>query len=431
MPALDRPLANSNFTLDASGVAGFFGGEEVIAAIVAIHFFKGQRWLGWYNLPGSYTIARRFGQLANSPFWDRLFPGPYEQPESSFGLDGKPGPKFVASLSGTVISETGYLGHLAMEGCKQREVVVIPGRTTLPVEVSLLDLRDIERVDMSLRQGDLRRALPALMPMITSFVTCTMCALYDDWFCFAMILLGILAGGVTTFVIGSAELSIQSVRPPLGVPPGDGMLIETRTVLVVKGEERHVNVITKGRFSMRLAGFPNHSRIGICSLLLVVQFLLQLLLIPQGSLFGQIMFILSLSVSWAYAYFLSTIPKAEIHKSWLFNCLGNPKIRKFQLGSRTTMTVFVCLLLRDGHDGSTWCPDTILRDFIPNDTRVWRAWRNKVARQLNADYHDSLSHLELDEHDLADLGEMDTKLLQTLLHDATSAFMGYLSHFGR
>ena len=36
------------------------------------------------------------------------------------------------------------------------------------------------------------------MPILTSLVTCALCGVYGDWYCFAMILLGI-AGGLVRF----------------------------------------------------------------------------------------------------------------------------------------------------------------------------------------------------------------------------------------
>ncbi|KIJ69759.1 hypothetical protein HYDPIDRAFT_104381 [Hydnomerulius pinastri MD-312] len=431
MPVLNKPIISDNFNLDASGVVGFFGGEEVIAAIGTVHLYKGKRWLGWYNLPGSYTIARRFGQLANSGFWHHLFPGSNGSPESSLGLDGKPGPKYVGALSGTVLEQTGYLGNLMTTGIKAAEVVKIPGRVTLPNEVALLDLRnaDIWCTNSPVLQEDVGHALLALIPIITSLATCIICGLCGDWYCFAMILLGIVASGVTSFVIGSAELSIQTVRPASGSPPGDGMLIDTNSLVVLKGEEGVVNAITKGKFVLKLEGSPSYNRVGLCSMLLVIQFLLQLLLIPQGSLFGQVMFITSLAVSWLYCYYLSTIPQEDIQLKWLLRYLGNPKIQRFRLGTRTTMSVFACLMLCDGLPRPLRVvdPEKTLRDFIPLESAVWQRWRKKVIRQLNAEKYGSLSELDLDDDDVEGFEEADTALLNALLGDAKSAFAGYLS----
>ncbi|KIK92547.1 hypothetical protein PAXRUDRAFT_51495, partial [Paxillus rubicundulus Ve08.2h10] len=292
MPSLDRPLASAKFTLDVSGIAGFFGSQEAIAAITTIHLFKGKRWLGWYNMPGSYSIARTIGQLANSGVWDRLFPKPdgVALTASSFGLDGKAGPKYLAPMSGTVMQTTGYLGYLTMMWSKEGESVKIEGRRTMPTRVAFLDLRDLDsqRYDTILPR-DVTHTLLALIPILTSFVTCITCAIVGDWFCFAMILLGIASCGITSFVVGSASLSIEGRRSAPGAPPGDGFLVDTNAIVVVRGDDSVISTITRGRFSLILVGSPHYNRIGLCSLLLITQFLLQLLLIPQGSLFGQIM----------------------------------------------------------------------------------------------------------------------------------------------
>lgn len=429
MPVLDRPLRNSNFNLDASGVAGFFGGEEAISAMATVHLFEGRRWLGWYNSPGSYTIAKRFGQLANARVWDGLFPGPNDTPAVSFGLDGKPGPKYVASLSGTEM-QTGHLGYLTVLRAKEEKGLKhIPGRETAPSNVAFLELKEV-KYDGEVRRSDVRNALLACIPILTSTAACIACAMVADWFSFSMILLGIVSSGIACLVIGSGKLTLDTVKKPApGAPPGDGMLIGDDTVVVVKGAEKDVNAITKGRFVLAIGGGPRYDRIGVCSLLLLVQFLLQLLLIPQGSLFGQIMFLGTLVVSWAYNSYLSSLEKERIQAKVLFKKLGKPKMRKFRLGTRTTMAVFACLLVCDGMESPHGAinPGKILRDFIPNDTQVWQRWRNKVTRQMKDSDSSSgtLTWLEVDQDDHSHLGESDINLLTTLLKDATSAFEGY------
>ena len=433
MPVLNRPLQNTKFTLDASGVAGFFGGEEAISAMATVHLFKGRKWLGWYNSPGSYTVAKQFGQLAASRFWDGLFPGPNETPAISFGLDGRSGPKYVASLSGTEM-QAGHLGYLTMQRAKEEKGLIrIEGRETAPSNVAFLELKDV-KYDERVPRRDVGNALVAFVPILTSVVACIMCGLVGDWFSFSMILLGIVSSGVACLVIGSGELSLDTVKTPApGAPPGDGMLIGDDIVIVVKGAEKDVNAITKGRFLLSIGGQPRYTRVGLCSLLLLLQFLLQLLLIPQGSLFGQIMFLGTLGVSWAYNSYLSSLEKEKIQAKVLFKKLGKPKMRKFRLGTRTTMTVFACLLICDGMESpySGINPGKILRDFIPNDTQVWQRWRNKVTRQMEEGKlsSQSLTNLEVDEEDRLYLGESDINLLTTLLKDAKSAFEGYYSHF--
>jgi hypothetical protein len=433
MPVLDDPLQDTKFTLDASGVAGFFGGEEAISAMATVHLFKGRKWLGWYNSPGSYTIAKQFGRLATLRFWDGLFPGPNETPAISFGLEGRTGPKYVASLSGTEM-QTGHLGYLTMQRAQeQKGLIRVEGRETAPSNVAFLELKDV-KYDEKVPPKNLGNALVAFIPILTSFAACIMCAVVGDWFSFSMILLGIVSSGVACLVIGSGELSLDTVKKPApGAPPGDGMLIGDDTVIVVKGAEKDVNAITKGKFRLTIGGEPTYHRVGLCSLLLLVQFLLQLLLIPQGSLFGQIMFLGTLGISWAYNSYLSSLEKEKIQGKVLFKKLGKPTMRQFRLGTRTTMAVFACLLICDGMESPYGGinPGKILRDFIPNDTEVWQRWRHKVTLQMKEGKFssESLTHLELDQDDRSHLRESDVNLLATLLKDAKSAFEGYHKHF--
>ena len=98
MAPISTPLAGAKFTLNSAGVAGFFGGEEAISAMATVHLYKGRRFLGWFNSPGSYTIAKRFGRMANSRFWDGLFPGTNDSPAISFELDGKQGTQVYRRL---------------------------------------------------------------------------------------------------------------------------------------------------------------------------------------------------------------------------------------------------------------------------------------------------------------------------------------------
>ncbi|KAF8838372.1 hypothetical protein BDN67DRAFT_991338 [Paxillus ammoniavirescens] len=423
MPVLPTPLSNTKFNLDSSGVAGFFGGEGAIAAMATVHLYHGRRWLGWYNSPGSYTIAKRFGQLANTRFWKGLFPGRSESPAIAFGLDVSSGPKYVASVSGTEMP-TGHLGYLTLERSNDEELLVVKvlGRQTAPSTVTLLKLQDI-KYDDTIPKQDIGYALLALIPIITSAATCTMCALYSDWYCASMILLGIISSGLISLVIGSGKLYLKTVdKPAPGAPPGDGMLLGDNAVVVVKGAEKDVNAITKGKFMLEIVGHPTYNRIGMCSLLLLVQFFLQLLVIPQGTLFGQIMFIASLGVSWVYNSYLSSLEKEKIQANILFRKLGNPKMLKFELGTRTSWTVFACLLIYNGVD-----PDKIIRKFIANDTIVWQRWRGKVVQQIKNGVSRRLPVLELTPDD-RNLRPSDIALLTTLLADAKSAFHGYLEY---
>lgn len=117
--SINLSLNKASLTLDTSGVMGFFGGEEALSTMSTVHLYRGRRWLGWYNSPGSYTVAKKFGQLAKSRFWDGIFPGPNPTPEEMFGLDGKVGPRFIGVFSGTDMTTTGHLAYLTAQKAKE------------------------------------------------------------------------------------------------------------------------------------------------------------------------------------------------------------------------------------------------------------------------------------------------------------------------
>jgi hypothetical protein len=424
---LHVPLINtSSFSLDAAGVAGFFGGDETLSAMATVHLYRGRRWLGWYNSPGSYTVAKRYGQLANSRFWDGLFPGPNSEPAEAFGLDGKPGPRYVASLSGTDMT-TGHLGYLAIQISRDLEGVPVEGESsteTLPASVTVIPVGKVE--DMG-RVGMMRthHALLATIPITVSIATCFSCAIVNDWLAFSLILLGIISSGISCFVIGTARLELQAPKTVThGVPPGDGFLLTPRDVVVLKGDEKDVNVITKGKFELGMHGKPEYRNIGLCSLLLLAQFMLQLLLIPQATLFGQVMFLSSLAVSWAYNSFLSSLESEKIQGNLLCKVLQveEGSIQKYYLHNRRSQAVFACSILSDGIEkDEDFNAERMLSLFVPNKTRVWNLWRKKVAVQLKCPNE----RIRVTEKEKEGLCQEQRILLDTFLDDAQRAFQAY------
>ena len=493
MPPLGTPLAHSKFSLNSAGVAGFFGGKEAISAMATVHLYTGRRWLGWYNSPGSYTIAKRFGRMANSRFWDGLFPGPNDPPATSFALDGKQGPKYIAALSGTTM-QTGHLGYLTMERSKDMEPTDIPGRETASVCVSYLAMKKVN-YETPVELQPLKDALVAIIPITCSVAACVFSALVCDWYSFSSILLGIFSSGLASCVIGAGKLVLKTVKKPAdGCPPGHGVLFGEHDIVVIKGNESDVNAITKGHFDLETDSQEgskkknqqqgnketdsqqgrketesqqgtkeNGSRqifkakgavrcyhaIGCSSLLLAFQFLFQLQLIPQASLVGQIMVLSSLGVSWAYNSYLSSLEKEKTQAKILFQKLDNPEMLRFCTGTRTTMAVFVCLLLFHGVDVREERKGELftkaLRSCIPNDTVVWKRWLALVVEQLlhlpdslprleNADGDqenradsEPFPHLKNLEEGDSDLTKQDRNLLNQLLNDARSAIKGYFT----
>ncbi|KAH7887335.1 hypothetical protein F5I97DRAFT_1859630 [Phlebopus sp. FC_14] len=414
------PLDKSQFTLDTSGVAGVFGGDEAVSAMATVHVYENRKWLGWYNTPGSYEIAKRYGRLAKSKFFDGFFPGVHTDPATLFELDGWVGPKFRAAHSGTIIGETGHLAALFMKECADRRGIDVKGRKTQPVGVTIAELRHVPDNEMFPQRIRAYSPVFASLPISVSIGTCVACAVFEDWYAFALILLGILVSGISCLVIGSGKFTFTHPKPAKGSPPGDGILGSTGEIVVLKGDEGAVNSITRGKFSLRFSSEPHYRNIGWCSVLLTIQFVAQLLLIPQASLFGQIMFVGSLVVSWAYNSWLSSLDKEKIQREILLHSvLAKPRLTKYVLGTRTSMVIFVLLALNPEE------PSKLLEDLLPNDTKVWRAWKSTILRRLG---DKEKFHFDASDWDDDKFSQEEKSLLETLYGDAQAAYDGYVQY---
>lgn len=168
------PLQNTKFQLDASGVAGFFGGDVAISAMATVHVYKGRRLLGWYNSPGSYTVAQCYGRLAHSRFWNGLFPGGSVDASILFEFDGSRGPEFKAGFSGTVIKDTGHTGRLFMKECESLEVTRVEGRKTAPMWVTVATLETVPDREMKPTLLGRHSSLLAALPMLSSLCGCAL-----------------------------------------------------------------------------------------------------------------------------------------------------------------------------------------------------------------------------------------------------------------
>ncbi|KAF9071575.1 hypothetical protein BDP27DRAFT_1291388 [Rhodocollybia butyracea] len=377
-------LTNSPFTLDTSGIAGFFGGEEAVTAMSTVHFFSGRWLLGWYNSPGSYTIAKCYGRLARGKLWRGLFLGDGSDPAELFGLGGKKGPRFVAAESGTNLAATGHLAYLLSKRCQGAEIEaqIIPGnRRNSCVNVSIVHLR---RAPETRRYVESKRdsfsIFLALLTIFTNIAVCIVSAVYRQWYSFAMILLGITANGISCLVIGSGILELRHSKPSAGSPRGDGVIINEREMIVLVGDESAVNFVTGGSF---LLNFSSSSISGACALLLTVQFVLQLLLIPQSSLFGQILFLFSLAVSWAYNSYLASLDRESLQIDIISECLNlrpvvHKPVPKYDLATWTGAAVFVAYVLRPSN-----CRE-LLDQIIPNHTATWSKFKEEIVHDVKS-----------------------------------------------
>lgn len=464
-------INKSTYKLDTSGVAGLFGGDYAVDALKTVPLYAGRRWAGWYNYPGTVTVAKTFGQMANSRLWDSIFPGPNQSPGTTFNFVGEPGPDYSGSFSGTRF-HTGHLGYLAAEECMEfppkllqlfREdgsrgrnrsedlaVVTIislpPHRHPRVTHVDNITRRIYHFISIN-PKDDPSIALWAMAPSLVNILACVLCFLVRDTIAASLILLGIVNSGFSSLVLGTATLGIRVPVPSQATLPGDGLMFPgDGSIIVLKGEEADVDMITKGEFeldySTGILAHQNYHIIGIMSLLLITQFLVQLLLIPLCTFFGQIMFLICLVVAGVYHFYVTVVShdREKVHRELLFHALS-AQTEKWTFGTKVQMTVFICLVLGDGHqDPLKSKPDEVLKSMIPNDTAVWKYWRRKVVKELgrfwkwNSEQGDGLPYkpkIETDAEDetecdeYSQFTEQDTRLLDDLIGDAWCVFNRY------
>ena len=425
---LDKP---PRFSLDMAGVAGLLGGDDAVSAMTAVHVYGNTRWLGWYNTPGSFQIAKRLSSFAKSASFRSNTSGNLSPTSSSksvhidpttlFELDSCKGPKFRAAHSGTVIEETGYLASLFMKECAawESEGRVVPGRRTQPVGITIADLGQAPASEMHPARSSIFTLLFASAPIAVSIGTCALCAICEDWYASSLILVGIVASGVSCLVLGSADFVFTHPEPAKGSPAGDGILSSDKDIVLLRGAEGAVNSITRGKFDLRFSSEGHFNLIRWCSILLFIQCITQLLLIPQASLFGQIMFLASLGVSALYNAWLSSLDKEKIHRKLLFGgVLENPTLTKYTLGTRTTAVVFMLLVLQLQN------PTALLNELLPNDTKVWKQWKATILEELRHPNNQSfLSDTKVGHLD--GFTQQEQVLLELLYDDARSAYNGY------
>ena len=420
--------ADSKFNLDISGVAGFFGGDVAVSAMGTIHLYRGRRWLGWYNSPGSLEIAKCYGVLGRSRLWDGLYPGVNIDPARLFGLDDKEGPSYRGVRSGTRLEKTGHISYLLLQECDELAPShTILGRRDRPsATVTVVDLRSaVEDHNIQPAVEDVLTTVLALLPILVTLAASVLSALIaEDWYCFGLILFGALVSGASCVVIGSAGLELDSPKAAVDSPPGDGLLGEgSSNFVIIRGPEDVTNIITKGRFKLCFSDEPKYHMVGCCALFLTVQFLAQLLIIPVGTIFGQLMFLASLAASWMYTTYLSSKDRESLQRTIVIEkILRKPSMVKYAFGTRTMAAAFALRVLRNSFEGgqlSELQSNALrkqLRKIIPNETPVWIAWRGAVYSRCAVDGR----------REASDVDQKDSlPLLKTLLDDAETGLQLY------
>ncbi|KAG6330949.1 hypothetical protein ID866_8142 [Astraeus odoratus] len=417
------PLDKSPFILNSSAVAGILGGEEAMSTAALVHIFEGSRWLGRYNSPGSYVMSHSFARLAESGVCVTPPSGITQvqtDPTVLFESYGWKSPQFRSVYPRVgMVQEAGPLAAIFMRRCASLPGIMVNGRRTRPVGVTIAELNHTPALQESLNRLRIVEPLYSILPIFISIGTCIACAVYRDWYSFSMILLGIVACGISCFVIGSGTFLFTRPESSEG-SLGDGILSSDGEIVLLKGGEGAVISITHGRFWLRLS-FDAIRALRHCSAVLMTQAIAQLILIPQGSFFGQLMFLVSLVVSWTYNLWLSGLSNAGSLQGEILvdRVLRKPRLVKYVLGTHTSMVVFVLLVfkLKD--------PDGFMNNLLPSDNSVWKKFKSTIADRLKRG-----QDLRFDASDWSDksFSEEERSSLKDLLEDAQAAYNGFEEH---
>ncbi|KAI0822661.1 hypothetical protein BC628DRAFT_656941 [Trametes gibbosa] len=409
-----------NTPLLTAAFSGFVGGDAAASAHTASYLYGRRNVPSLYNAPGSYELGRRLSKVAHSRFWDGLHGGVNVDSDALTRTSPSAGgPKFVASFSGTTISNTGEAAQTLLNHVKNLPIdAVAEGRVTSPFAVTVVDLH---HAPTSESHPTLKVAAPYL-PILASIGASAGCAAIGDWHTFSMIVLGMVCNAATSVVLRSGDLTFNHPASTPGAPAGDGFLEAGNEIIVLKGSEDAVSTVTRGRFALRFNNDNALGRLNTAATLATLQCLAQLIVVPQGTVIGQLCFLFSIAVAWLYNAHMASVEKKAKATVVIENLLATPVTRRYSLGTRAAMAVFLMQVLKPTN------VEEQLAALIPNNTRVWVVWRKTVARRLQ------------DEKSVFDVGvpaeavefnAQEATLLRTLLCDAQAAVNVYVASRGR
>ncbi|KAH9857769.1 hypothetical protein C2E23DRAFT_719922 [Lenzites betulinus] len=409
-----------NTPLLTAAFSGFVGGDATASAHTASYLYGRRNVPSLYNSPGSYELGKRLAAVAQSRFWDGLHGGANVDSDALTRTSPSTGgPKFVASFSGTTIANTGEAAQVLLNHVKNLPVdAVAEGRVTAPFAVTVADLYYAPASEIYLT---LKVAAPFL-PILASIGASAGCAAIGDWHTFSMIVLGMVCNAATSTILRSGDLTFNRPASTPGSPAGDGFLEAGNEIIVLKGHEDAVSAVTRGRFALRFKNEAALGRLSTAATLATLQCLAQLIVVPQGTVVGQLCFLFSIAVAWLYNAHMVSVEKKAKAKVVIDDLLASPVTRRYSLGTRAAMAVFLMQVLK---------PTNIeeqLAALIPNNTRVWALWRKTVARRLR---DEKLAFDTGVPPEAAEFNAQENILIRTLLGDAQAAVNVYVASRGR
>ncbi|KAL1940565.1 hypothetical protein VTO73DRAFT_8000 [Trametes versicolor] len=429
---LATPSTTEKFRVETSSIAAFFGGDTAFSAMRTIHIYRGSRWQRWYNQPGSFGVAKRYGQLARSAFWDTIFPGLDVEPSSLFPFhtdEHVPNYFAIQETSGPYFEATGYVARCFFNKCKAWPVTDShfephsAGTTGCAVTILKLngELEDggLSSATVTLPQTTSMKLMAAI-PILASLSTAAMCAILDDWYCCSMILFGMACNGIACCVVGRAALTgthqpprseenqgtryytMPSILSRTHIQGPVGVLYDGNDLIVVQSPKHKLDAIAHGKLTLGTHENNTHYHdIGACAILLSLQLLGQLLVVPQGSLFGQLLFLVSLVFSWVYNSCIASPDTTQLFHTIIFGqVLGIPSedipgflnpgprlpegMEKYEFQTRPTAVVFALLEIAPHTDGAIL--RVVLDRLLKDNTPVWTRWKRCVVKCIERQY---------------------------------------------
>ncbi|KAM5535599.1 hypothetical protein V8D89_010766 [Ganoderma adspersum] len=394
----------------SSALLGFVGGEKNLAALEATYVNGHRRVPSAFNSPGSYLAATGFARLAQSRVWDGPHASVSVDPNALTSTStSSSGPKFTAAFSGSALPATGPIAKMLADYSRKLPVTVVEGRVTTSSSVTIVELPDAPESEV---HPLTRISAPVILPVLASGAAAAASGVVGDWTALAMIILGMASNAFSSIALQSGDLTFTRPVTTPGAPAGDGYLESGSEIVVLKGSEAAVSSVTRGRFTLRYRGESALRAFSICSSLLTLQCIIQLLIIPQGTYLGQLFFLATMIISWLYNSYVVRQEAAVWEKLVLEDLLKAPSMKRYSLGTRTQAAVFLMRVLKPADI------EEQLSLLIPNNTPVWKTWRQTVARGLQ----NSRPQFGGADYDAAGSFDKDEKtLLAILLSDAQSA----------
>jgi hypothetical protein len=369
-----------NFQLDLSGVAAFLGGDEAVSATVAAFSTGNIGWTGWYASPGSYAVAKYFGRTLEGKLWKACFPGERIDLSQAFRLHSPSEYQFYGLESFTKCRPHSNIPDcLVADLGKNVDVEKIINSSAIGSHVEHTQ-RPLPKKDEQLEVGapalihvftvgkanapnetqrprswvtegfykippNRRKAMYGLAALAVDVAFLVILAVIEEWWIFSIILASIVCN--FSFVNSLRSCKIEVVKHKVSsndTPPGHGIFAHDteNTFIAVFGTEDMVNNIAKTKLQVTRTGAELWTGMACMSMQLL--FLAQILITPQGSLAGQIIFLASLLVGWIANACYSYIDVTEAQRQIVRNNSGTMHALTLQ-GDRTQVLLLLAFLV--------------------------------------------------------------------------------------